>query len=236
MKREVVNTILGKSLFSVGRGVGCDIVIPSSYDQISGSHLLVRVSSAYIEIHDGDQRKPSTNGCYINGHRIMPRCWIKHDIDSVISLGNPSRRGSLYLKISLIASHSTGILPPDTIQNAKVLPTDRLGRGSSGQPIHIALVRPERTRPYSDSIKNIGFHAIILLLILVTIGIAFNGSELIWMITIGALILIEIYFIPTTIAFARALPNKFAIFAINLCLGFTVLGWAVSLAWSLSAR
>ena len=40
------------------------------------------------------------------------------------------------------------------------------------------------------------------------------------------------YFLPTLIAFLRQHKNKLAIFLLNLTLGWTVLGWVVSLVWS----
>ena len=43
-----------------------------------------------------------------------------------------------------------------------------------------------------------------------------------------------IYFLPTIIAFKRGKRNKVAIFALNLLLGWTFIGWAISLVWSLT--
>jgi hypothetical protein len=40
------------------------------------------------------------------------------------------------------------------------------------------------------------------------------------------------YFLPALIAFLRQHKNKLAIFLLNLLLGWTVLGWVVSLVWS----
>jgi hypothetical protein len=40
------------------------------------------------------------------------------------------------------------------------------------------------------------------------------------------------YFLPILIAFLRQHKNKLAIFLLNLLLGWTVLGWVVSLVWS----
>jgi len=40
------------------------------------------------------------------------------------------------------------------------------------------------------------------------------------------------YFLPTLIAFSRQHKNKLAIFLLNLLLGWTVLGWVISLVWS----
>ena len=41
-----------------------------------------------------------------------------------------------------------------------------------------------------------------------------------------------LYFLPSFIAFLRGHKNKFAIFLLNLFLGWTLLGWVGSLIWS----
>jgi len=46
------------------------------------------------------------------------------------------------------------------------------------------------------------------------------------------ILIFTIYFLPTLIAFLRRHKNKLAIFLLNLLLGWTVLGWVVSLVWS----
>jgi hypothetical protein len=43
-----------------------------------------------------------------------------------------------------------------------------------------------------------------------------------------------IYFIPTIIALGRGKQNAGAIFALNLLLGWTFVGWVVSFVWSLT--
>ena len=55
----------------------------------------------------------------------------------------------------------------------------------------------------------------------------FTMPELLLVVLIFAL-----YFLPTLIAFLRQHKNKPAIFLLNLLLGWTVLGWVVSLVWS----
>ena len=44
-----------------------------------------------------------------------------------------------------------------------------------------------------------------------------------------------IYFAPTFVAFHPEHHNKVAIFAFNLLLGWTVLGWALAMVWALTA-
>lgn len=48
------------------------------------------------------------------------------------------------------------------------------------------------------------------------------------------LILVVPYFLPSLIAFLRKRTNLAAVFALNLFLGWTFIGWVVSLVWALS--
>ena len=53
---------------------------------------------------------------------------------------------------------------------------------------------------------------------------------------VGILLLVVLYFAPSIIALARSHHNKLAIFALNLLLGWTGLGWIGALIWSLTRR
>ena len=44
---------------------------------------------------------------------------------------------------------------------------------------------------------------------------------------------IAAYFIPTIIAFKKERDNKVSILALNLLLGWSLIGWVVSLVWAL---
>jgi uncharacterized membrane protein YqaE (UPF0057 family) len=46
------------------------------------------------------------------------------------------------------------------------------------------------------------------------------------------LMLAAVYIIPTVVALVKGHKNTAAIFIVNLFLGWTVLGWVVSLAWA----
>lgn len=48
------------------------------------------------------------------------------------------------------------------------------------------------------------------------------------------LILVVAYFLPSLIVFLRKRTNLAAVFALNLFLGWTFIGWVVSLVWALS--
>lgn len=48
------------------------------------------------------------------------------------------------------------------------------------------------------------------------------------------LVLIVPYFAPAIVAFARGHHQKWAIFALDLFLGWTFLGWVGALVWSLT--
>ncbi len=47
-----------------------------------------------------------------------------------------------------------------------------------------------------------------------------------------AILIFGVYFLPSLIAFLRQHKNKLAIFILNILLGWTGLGWAVALVWS----
>lgn len=49
---------------------------------------------------------------------------------------------------------------------------------------------------------------------------------------IWAIFILGIYFLPAFIAFLGNHKNKLAIFFLNILLGWTVLGWVVSIVWS----
>jgi hypothetical protein len=48
------------------------------------------------------------------------------------------------------------------------------------------------------------------------------------------LISAAIYFIPTIVAFDRRKANRYAILMLNIFLGWTFIGWIVSLVWAFS--
>jgi len=48
------------------------------------------------------------------------------------------------------------------------------------------------------------------------------------------IVAIILYFLPSIIAFSRHKKNSGAIFALNFFLGWSLIGWAVSLAWALT--
>ncbi|MCX5667381.1 MAG: superinfection immunity protein [Candidatus Omnitrophica bacterium] len=51
---------------------------------------------------------------------------------------------------------------------------------------------------------------------------------------LAIVLIFAFYFLPTLVAFLKQHKNKLAIFLLNLLLGWTVLGWVVSLVWSVS--
>jgi hypothetical protein len=50
------------------------------------------------------------------------------------------------------------------------------------------------------------------------------------------LVLFALYFVPMVIALLRQTPKAVPICAVNILLGWTVVGWLVALAWALSAE
>lgn len=55
-------------------------------------------------------------------------------------------------------------------------------------------------------------------------------------IALGSLILFILYWIPTLVAWKRKHPDKISILVLNLFLGWSVLGWVISLVWSLKSK
>ena len=49
------------------------------------------------------------------------------------------------------------------------------------------------------------------------------------------LILFVLYLLPTVVALKRDHPSKGGIIVLNILLGWTFIGWVVSLAWAFSA-
>jgi hypothetical protein len=52
-------------------------------------------------------------------------------------------------------------------------------------------------------------------------------------IVIAVLLMLTIYFFPTGVAILRSKSNTLAIFALNLLLGWSVIGWVFALVWAL---
>jgi hypothetical protein len=53
--------------------------------------------------------------------------------------------------------------------------------------------------------------------------------------TVGLLLLLLLYFVPSVIGFSRKHQNAAAILMLNIFLGWTVLGWIACLVWSVTA-
>ncbi len=64
-------------------------------------------------------------------------------------------------------------------------------------------------------------------------GVMGGSAESFIVLILFALFLI-VYFLPSFIAFSRKCPSALAITALNLFLGWTLLGWVASLVWALS--
>lgn len=61
-----------------------------------------------------------------------------------------------------------------------------------------------------------------------------EGLVLVVVLLLAAAVGAVVYFLPTIIAFKRGKRNRGAILALNLFLGWSLLGWVVSLVWALS--
>jgi Superinfection immunity protein len=74
-----------------------------------------------------------------------------------------------------------------------------------------------------------------------TMSGAGNAAAALWrdLGPLGALVVVGIaalvLFTPSLVAYQRGHPNVMAIFAFNLLLGLTGIGWAIALVWALTA-
>jgi hypothetical protein len=98
-------------------------------------------------------------------------------------------------------------------------------------------VRNDRLIAVSSTCVKIwaGYHFLVYLLG----GIVFLESDVEWIAGLAIWILIVsfvLYFLPTMIAVARKHRNALPIFILNLFLGWTFLGWIVSLVWCFTAQ
>ncbi len=61
-----------------------------------------------------------------------------------------------------------------------------------------------------------------------------SGPELVVALVLGIPIamLVGVYFLPTYVALHRRRDQAMAIYAVNLCLGWTILGWILAILWA----
>lgn len=95
------------------------------------------------------------------------------------------------------------------------------------------LVIQEKDKPKS-SLHIGGFIEAIICIIVVICMFNFNYSDGIIFAILCLYILLHVYFLPSLIADGKRTQYTPAIFAINLLLGLTLIGWIVSLVWALT--
>jgi hypothetical protein len=226
---------IGQTVVVIGRSQSADIVLPASISAISSKHASLKEQGNVLCIIDGDGRKGSTNGVFIDGSRIAPGRWVGVNEQSVITLGNPSMQGSVKITIERQGSQHYSAPSSSSYSSSTQTPLAPIPVQLTNAGVNVALVRAERNRSPWKTPVNLLTHLIglgVIIAILPSImGSAFQAG-----IAIVVVIALEIYFLPSTISFNRDQPNRFAILALNLFMGWTLIGWVVSLVWSLTAR
>ncbi|MCP9877933.1 superinfection immunity protein [Cyanobium sp. A2C-AMD] len=227
--------LIGQKVVVVGRSKSADIELPASCQVISSKHVSLKEQGGSLYIIDGDGSRPSTNGIFINGVRLVPGKWTHVSETSLINLGNPNKQGGVMIRVNKkstqykqnpnSASKTTSIQAPQTPVPVQV----------TNAGVNVALVRPERERSRWKTPMNLFTH-LIGLGVVIAILPSMMGSTLEAGVVLVILIAFEIYFLPSTFSFNRDQPNKFAILALNLFMGWTLIGWVVCLVWSLTAR
>lgn len=99
--QSVVLVEVSDGLTSIGRIPSCDVVIPGRYSSVSGLHATIRSEGDTNEIIDGDGIKPSTNGIFIDGSKIVSGKWHSLMPGMTVSLGNYDQATSITLFIGV---------------------------------------------------------------------------------------------------------------------------------------
>ena len=76
--------------------------------------------------------------------------------------------------------------------------------------------------------------ALITVIAIVGIIVLLIKALILGVFAIGLILLLLLYFLPSIFAFNREKRNAVAIFALNLCLGWTLIGWVIALVWALT--
>ena len=119
----------GQRTITIGRASSCDVVIPPKYSSVSSCHALINSKHDSFEIMDGDGRRPSTNGLYINGVRQSTGVWLSLKPGMNVSLGRPGLASSITL---IVATEARKSLSPDG-RSASSLMEQSIGR-DEGMP------------------------------------------------------------------------------------------------------
>lgn len=227
--------LIGQKVEVVGRSKLANIQLPTSCQAISSKHASLKEQGDSLYIIDGDGIRPSTNGIFINGVRLVPGIWTRVTETSLIMLADPNKQGAVVIRINRKRNQYKQI-PSSTSKTPSIqAPQSPVPVQVSNERVNVALVRPERERSRWKTPMNLFTH-LIGLGVVITILPAMMGSTLEAGIVFAILIAFEIYFLPSTISFNRDQPNKFAILALNLFMGWTLIGWVVCIVWSLTAR
>jgi len=215
----------------VGRSSKCHIEIPTKYNSVSNIHTRIRINHNLVEIFDGTNDKPSTNGVFLNNQKISAKQWtvLSSSNPNTIILGRPNSSGSVKL-----------LLEPEKLSNSVFnQPTVGMAQSSSqySQPVRVVKTSNNRgTSYFLLFLKRLLFWLIIgLLLGAIIATILFGPYGFFPGILTGMCIGLFIFFyiIPYYIADIRNHSRKFGILAVNLFLGWTTIGWAAALAWAL---
>jgi len=226
---------IGSKTVVLGRSKSCDISVPSTLSEISAKHISLKEQGSILWILDGDGNRASTNGVYLNGSRITPSKWISIPEKGIVQLGSPNGQNSLQISLDRQspprqAISKSGVQSQSIQAKSAPVPVQLTNTG-----INVALVRPERKRNAWKTPINLMIH-LVGLGVCIAILPSIMGSTLDAGIAIIIVVALEIYFFPSTISFNRDQPNRFAILALNLFMGWTLIGWLVCLVWSLTAR
>ena len=97
--QSVVIKEISDGMISIGRSPSCDVIIPAQYSSVSSLHATIKSKGGATEIIDGNGIKPSTNGIFIDGQRIVSSEWHSLMPGMTVYLGKHGQATSISLSI-----------------------------------------------------------------------------------------------------------------------------------------
>ena len=85
-----------------------------------------------------------------------------------------------------------------------------------------------------EEIYKRNLFALLAVIIIVGLIVVFVKALMIGVGIVVLILCLALYFLPSIFAFNRKKRNALAIFALNLCLGWTLIGWVIALVWALT--
>ena len=138
--------LIGQKVVVVGRSKSANIQLPTSCQAISSKHASLKEQGDSLYIIDGDGSRPSTNGIFINGVRLVPGIWTHVPETCLIMLADPNKQGAVVISINRKSNQYKQISSPTSKTPSIQAPQSPVPVQVSNERVNVALVRTERER------------------------------------------------------------------------------------------